>query len=299
MQKPKIIAIVGPTASGKTTLGIELAWHVGGEVISADSRQVYRGLDIGTGKVTPAETRDIPHHLIDIIDVQETYTATDFARDAATAISDIGARGHVPIIVGGTFFYLDVLRGRRSPAPTPPNPTFRAELERVTTPELLGRLAAVAPARAATIDPHNRRRLIRALEIHASLGHIPNTTNTSPDSPYEWLIIGLNVSADVLRANFQRRATDWITRGLLEESTWLLAQVGATRLAEFGFEYQLAEELRTNTIDQSTFLKKFEQKNWQYAKRQLTWLKRDDAIEWFTPDQTEAIYQRVANFLTS
>lgn len=298
MEKPKVIAIVGPTASGKTALGIELALHIGGEVISADSRQVYRGLDIGTGKITKEETRDIQHHLIDIVAVQYTYTATDFAHDAAVAIDDIRTRDKTPIIVGGTFFYLDVLRGRRSPAPVPPNPTLRTELEQVATTELFNRLAIAAPERVATIDPHNRRRLIRALEIHAALGFIPNVTISNPDSLYDWCILGLTVPSETLRANFQRRANDWLARGLLEESAWLLNQVGPERLTEFGFEYQLAEALRTSAIDKDTFLTQFEQKNWQYAKRQLTWLKRDDAVEWFAPENQLAILKRATTFLT-
>lgn len=295
--KPKVIAIVGPTASGKTTLSIEIAKAYNGEVVSADSRQVYRGLDIGTGKVTTQEMEGVPHHLLDVADLTTTYTVTDFVRDATAAVTNIHHRSHLPVIAGGTFFYLDVLRGKQTPAPVPPNPQLRARLELLPPAELFAQLQAVAPDRAATIDPHNPRRLVRALEIHEALGSIPPPPPTTPISPYDWLVIGLEVPSTELRSNFRARANEWLAAGLLDEVKTLQQTISPTRIQECGFEYQLAAALLAEQIDRDEFITQFEQKNWQYAKRQLTWLLRDHTIEWYSPQNRECILERVKKFL--
>jgi tRNA dimethylallyltransferase len=294
--KPKIIAIVGPTASGKTSLSIALAERFSGEIISADSRQIYRGLDIGTTKITAEEMRSVPHHLIDIIDVDQTFSAHDFTNLATAAISDITARNHTPIVVGGTFFYLDQLRGKAGKAPVPPNPALRAELATLSLTELTARVAAHNPSLLETIDQANPRRLMRAIEILEALGHIPDITTT--ESPYEWLTIGLEVAKETLRARYQDRAQAWLQAGFLREIEHLIEHgVRRERLQEIGFEYTLGLDLLDQTIDVPTFIERFEQKNWQYAKRQLLWLKRDSSIQWYTPGNIDHIFSTVAAFL--
>lgn len=295
MSKPKVIAIVGPTASGKTSLSIDIAKHVGGQVISADSRQVYRGLDIGTGKVTTEEMDGVPHHLLDVVDPSEVFTGANFLRQAGAAIDSIKERGHFPIIAGGTFFYVDLLRGKMAAAPVKPDEDFRASLEKYSDNELLELLETKDARRASTIEPHNRRRLVRALEIINTLGSVPEATPT--DSPYEWLILGIDVDKETLREKFAARLTEWMDCGLLEEVERVRGEIHSSRFMEFGFEYTLVAEYLDKEITKDELYEKFIQKNWQYAKRQMTWLKRDEEVEWVNPKDRDGIMQRVDQFL--
>ncbi len=296
-KKPKVIIVVGPTASGKSALGVQLAKKYNGEVISADSRQVYRKLDIGTAKTTKEEMGGIPHHLIDIVDIEQVYSAADFKKDAAKAIEEITERSHLPIIVGGTFFYIDTLLGKVNLPEVPPNPALREKLEKKSNEQLLYLLEEKDPRRAAAVDPENRRRLIRALEIANTLDYVPN--QPAQQSPYQALTIGIEIDRDELRDRFETRAKEWLKGGLIEEVKDLLeGGVTRERLSEIGFEYRLVLELIDGEIDEAKFIEKFIQKNWQYAKRQMTWLKRDASIHWFERDDPE-IFNSVSNFLKS
>lgn len=297
MNKPKVISIVGPTASGKSGLAITLAKAFAGEVISADSRQVYRGLDIGSGKVTEEEMDDIPHHLLSIVDPMTIYTGADFSRDAHEAIDGILSRDHRPIIVGGTFFYIELLRGTMQAAPVPPDPLFRATLETLTNEDLLGLLHTEDPRRASTIDPDNRRRLIRSLEIIKTLGAVPEVT-TSP-SAYEWLTIGIELTKEALHHNIHQRLLSRLDEGMVTEVE-TLKQHGVTdaRLAEFGLEYKYINEYLNGTLTKNEMTTILETKIKQFAKRQLTWLKRDKSIIWCRTDNHEAIHDVVTTFLS-
>ena len=296
-QKPRVISVVGPTASGKTSLSIEIAKQFNGEVISADSRQVYKGLDIGTGKVTSEEMSGVPHHLLDIVEPDEIYTANTFVRDAKSAIDSIAGKNHVPIIAGGTFFYVDILRGKMQSAPVEPNQTFRDSLEHYSNEELLELLRSKDSRRAEDVDPDNRRRLVRALEIIESLGSVPETEEVESD--YEWLMIGIDIEKEELREKFAKRLTSWLERGLLEEVHEARDTLSHERFLELGFEYTLAAEFLDEQISKEEFFEKFVQKNWQYAKRQMTWLKRDNEIEWFKAKNHEVIFRRVEEFLNN
>lgn len=297
-KKPKIIAIVGPTASGKTSLSIALAKQFSGEIISADSRQIYRGLDIGTAKVTAEEMAGIPHHLLDRVDVNDTYTAHDFVKDAKEVIEVIVEENNLPIIVGGTFFYLDLLRGKMGAAPVSPDKALRDELEKLSLPELVDRLVKLDPEESKKVDLSNPRRIIRAIEIITSLGHIPEPEIIGSD--YDWLIIGLRVEKEILRLRYQDRSRTWLKNGFLEEVAGLLdKKVPEKKLAELGFEYTLGLKLLNKEISEKEFVTQFEQKNWQYAKRQMTWLKRDEEIDWFKPAETEKISALVQSFLAN
>jgi tRNA dimethylallyltransferase len=294
--KPKIIAIVGPTAAGKTSLSITIAKHVHGEVISADSRQVYEGMDIGTSKVTEAEMDGVSHHLLDIAKPMEVYTAADFTRDANRAITDITSRDKTPIIAGGTFFYLDLLRGKMQAAPVEPDQELRTKLEKYSNEELLQLLETKDARRAADVDPHNRRRLIRSLEIIETLGSVPPVVPVASD--YEWLIFGVTQEKEELRERFRQRAALWLTDGFQNEVERLLEEgVTRARFQEMGFEYTLMLQLIDKELTEAEFIDRFEEKNWQYAKRQLSWLRKDDTVIWVDPSDTNSILESVDNFL--
>ncbi|MFT5849321.1 MAG: tRNA dimethylallyltransferase [Patiriisocius sp.] len=297
MQKPKILTIAGPTASGKTSLSIKLAKQFSGEVISADSRQVYKQLDIGSGKVTTEEMQGIPHHLLDMVDPTAIYNADNFKNDATDALEGILARNSLPIIAGGTFFYVDTLLGRITAPPVAPNPALRAKLEENTTEELYNELREHDPRRAAEVDPQNRRRLIRAIEIIACIGSVPVIPT---NEPYDVLTIGIITEKEALRVRFKQRAEAWLEMGYMGEIKNLLdSGLTRERLHEIGFEYILGLELYDQTITQEEFLQKFIEKNWQYAKKQIAWLKKDKSVQWFTKDQTEEINATVQSFLNN
>ncbi len=295
-KKPKIIAIVGPTASGKTSLSIALAQQFNGEVISADSRQVYRGLDIGTAKITTNEMSGIPHYLIDIVDINQVFTAHDFKVKAGAATAIILKNNKLPIVVGGTFFYLDQLRGHAGVAAVSPNSELRSELEKLSLEELCDRVATFDPALLETLETENPRRLMRAIEVLEALGHIPEPTKV--ENAYDWLVIALKVDKETLKARYRARAATWLEQGFLAEIEQVLASgVSRDRLREIGFEYTLGLRLLDKEISEKEFIDQFEQKNWQYAKRQNTWLKRDQEVAWFKPSQTEDIFSTVSKFL--
>lgn len=296
MKKPKVVAIVGPTAAGKTSLSIAVAKKFSGEIISADSRQVYVGMDIGTGKVTSEEMQGIPHHLIDITPAMKVYTGADFERDATVAILDITNRNCLPIIAGGTFFYLDLLRGKLHAAPVEPNEDFRNSLAHFKDDELFAQLQEKDTKRAENIDPFNRRRLVRALEVIEALGSVP--TSEPAESAFEWLIIGIDVATDNLHHNIHTRLKERLESGMIEEVK-RLHEEGVTweRFDDLGLEYRyIARHLQKN-LTYEEMLVELEIKIRQYAKRQLTWLRKDNEIEWFDPADRPAIFDRIENFI--
>ncbi len=296
MNKPKIIVVVGPTASGKTSLSVALARKFNGEIISADSRQVYKGLDIGTAKATSKEMADVPHHLIDVVDIDTTYSVTNFKVDANVAVNRILNRDKLPIIAGGTFFYVDALLGKSPISEVPPNEALRTELEKKDKKDLYKALEKLDPRRAAEIDPDNKRRLVRALEIIAAIGAVPKK-DPSP-SLYDVLTVGIKIDKEELRERFKKRAEEWLVGGFRDEVEKLLADgVTRERLQEIGFEYMLMLEFIDGDISESEFIQKFIEKNWQYAKRQLMWLKRDQSIVWFNRTDRDAIFEKVQSFL--
>jgi tRNA dimethylallyltransferase len=296
MAKPKVVAIVGPTASGKTSLSIGLAKRFHGEVISADSRQVYRGLDIGSGKVTTEEMAEVPHHLLDVVEPMTIYTAADFKRDAENAIASIVTKNHLPVLAGGTFFYLELLRGTMQAAPVEPDLELRAKLETFSDSELFEQLQSKDSARAATIDRENRRRLIRSLEIIATLGHVPEVVPS--ESPYDWLILGVDISKERLHQNIHTRLHERIEAGMITEvESLVLNGVTHERLEQFGLEYRYISRYLLGQMTKVEMLEVLETKIKQFAKRQLTWLKRDTSIEWYPPENREAIFGRVDDFL--
>jgi len=305
--KNKLLVITGPTATGKSQLGVELAKVFGGEIISADSRQIYTGLDIGSVKITHDEMQDIPHHLIDIANPKDIFNVSDFKKLAQEKISEIYTRGTLPIIVGGTGMYISAVIDDQEFPSVPPNMELRAELEKLSVEELFVKLATLDPVRAQNIDKHNKVRVIRALEIanHPSASHhVGDCDNQSlGTSPYQGedfsvLIIGLNLSKEELISRIEKRIHDRIP-GLFDEIKKLLADgVSPERLNSFGLEYRYGLEYVEGKINLDDFKKILATKTWQYVRRQMTWWKRDSRVVWINPiTDNQKILELVQDFL--
>lgn len=295
MPLTRIIAIVGPTASGKTALSLRLAKQFKGEIISADSRQIYRSLDIGTEKITPEEMAAIPHHLLDVADVTEVFSAADFKRLGGVVIKEIVARSHVPFVVGGTGFYIRALLDGLVIPQVPPNEILRLNLEGKSVEELYEILLEKDPERAGTVERYNPRRLVRALEIAAALGKVPPLEATP--APYEVLYIGIETPNEILRERITARLNIQIKRGLFAEVETLLQKVPRERLNEFGYEYRLSADYLEGKITLPELQERLVNELWQYAKRQRTWFKRDKRIHWFKREEESQIQDLVENFL--
>ena len=271
--KTRILCIAGPTASGKSSRAVEEALANNGEIISVDSRQVYRGLDIGTEKITAEEMRGVPHHLIDIRDARENYSAGDFIKDAGRLIEEISSRGKLPILVGGTHFYFDALINGL-PMGTDTNHELREELEKLSTEELFARVRATDARRAEELDPRNRRRLIRALEIIESRGNVPVRPSKDSGSLFQVTWIVINPPAEELRARVDSRLKNALARGLIEEVHRVRELVGDTRLNELGLEYRIVGEFIRGERTEESLLPTLSAKLWQYARRQKAWLRK-------------------------
>lgn len=275
--RERILIIAGPTASGKSSRAVEEALSRNGEIISVDSRQVYRGLDIGTEKITVEEMRGVPHHLIDIRNANESYSAGDFVADAAHLIQEISARGKLPILVGGTHFYFYALLAGL-PMGTDMNPKLREELEKLSTEGLYERIEEHDPRRAHELDPHNRRRLVRALEIIQSLGIVPHRTENTPsfgtrlNLVTEWVII--DPPREELRARIDVRLKSALERGLVDEVRRVRDEVDDIRLNELGLEYKIVGEFLRGERSEESLLPALSAKLWQYARRQKAWLRK-------------------------
>ena len=302
---PRVLAVVGLTATGKTDLAIELALRFNGEVISADSRQVYRGLDLGTGKVTSAEMRGVPHHMLDVAEPNDRYTVARFQTSALAAIDDILSRGALPIICGGTGMYIDSLLDDAPLPHVPPNPELRATLEGLSAAELYGRLTTLDPQRASTIDQYNPHRIVRAIEIATALGHVPEMPVVKPR--FDALIIGLDMNdREVHAKRVHDRISTRIDAGMLEEALRLHTEgMSLSRMRELGLEYRhLAQWIESgamrDTLSITTFTDLLAADIRAYARRQRTWFKRRAQIEWFDPteiDVCEKIIERVTEFV--
>lgn len=302
----KILIIVGPTASGKTALAVELGRKFGGEVISADSRQVYRELTIGSAKATRKEMRGIPHHLLNVASASRKFTAFDFRKKALAAIENISRKQKLPIVAGGTGFYVDALLGRISLPDIPANLTLRKQLERRSEKQLFSLLKKRDPKRARTIDVHNKRRLIRALEIAESRrANIKGLRNpyivniTGFVNPYfDALWIGLKPDAKTLRKKIDERAAEQVRRGLVAEVRKLRAKkISWARIREFGFEYAAAADLLQGNIDKGEMLSRIGSRTWRYSRRQISYWKRNPDIKWFKPKERNAIHTKINAWL--
>ena len=276
---PNIIVVVGPTASGKSDFAIRLAQEHNGEIISADSRQVYKGLDIGTGKITDDEMKGVPHHMLSVYEIGEEVSVARYARDATPILNDILKRGKTPIICGGTGQYIDALIYSTELPKVPPNKKLREELEKKTNEELFEMLEKKDTERASTIDRHNPARLIRALEIVESLGAVPKTTEQT--FIYPTTIYLMSPTRDVLRKRITARLEKRLREGMIQEGEEALRTAQAiygasaiTMMRKFGLEYVTMAAYLSGTIQEEVMKEEIITKSMQYVKRQETWNKK-------------------------
>lgn len=303
----KVLAIVGPTAVGKTALSIELAKKYHGEIISGDSMQVYRGLDIGTAKVTAQEKQGIVHHLIDIRNIDERFSVADFVSLSQKLISEINRWGHLPIIVGGTGFYLNALLDGLTLGGDSydQNETVRNKWREFAAQNgheaLWQKLHKVDPEAAAKIPVSNERRIIRALEVFERTGKKISSQEIKPDSRYDALVIGLNTEREVLYNRINQRVDLMMKAGLEQEARTLFTEGGFNFQAGKGIGYRELFpyfEGKAPLIDAVNDIKLDSR---HYAKRQLTWFRNKLDVNWFNlvqnPDEIQKIKETVADWL--
>ena len=286
MSKTKIICIVGPTASGKTALSVELAKAVDGEIISADSMQVYKDMPIATAVATKEEKQGIPHHLTEFLDADAAYSVADFVKDAAEKIKDITSRGRVPIVVGGTGLFVDSLANGVTFGEVGVMQEIRDRLQKLDNEMLYNRLKTLDPQAAEEIHPNNRKRVIRALELC-----LAGTTKTRQNkesltalSPYEALYIGVSyVNRQKLYDRINKRVDLMLENGLETEARNMLSKVGVTSKKAIGHKELLP--YINGEISYEDAAENLKRATRRYAKRQLTWFRRNDEINWLYADK--------------
>ena len=306
MTRPRLVSVLGPTASGKSALGLALAERHNGEIINCDSTAVYRGFDIGTDKLPMDGRRGIPHHLIDIADPTEVYTAAQFARDAAAAIRDIHARGKLPILVGGTGFYYRALTRGLFPGPGADD-ELRARLHRIADkrgPERLHRLLQRVDAdSAARIMPRDLKRIVRALEVYFTTGrpltaHFDETR--SPIADCEVIATALRLPPALTAERVARRVDEQFARGIVGEVRGLLARGIPPQARPFGgLVYRQVMEMLRGVRGEAETRALIVQENRRYARRQLIWFRKEPNLRWFEgPGEREDVIRLVEEMIT-
>jgi tRNA dimethylallyltransferase len=304
--KPRVLAIVGPTAVGKSDFALEIAEVHGGEIISADSRQVYRYMDIGTAKPSPEMRQRVPHHLLDLIDPDQQYSVALFVRDATTALHEIWSRGKLPIVAGGTGLYVNaLLDGLELPA-VPPDPSLRAELERRIRAEGLEAVAAELvrrdPDAAGVVDLRNPRRVIRALEVTLKSGQPFSAQRRRSPPDWDVLRIGLTLDRPLLYERINRRLEQQVAAGLVEEVQGLLAR--GYRPEDPGLRGLVYREFVRHVLGElglEEAIRLAQRETRRYAKRQLTWFRADPQVHWFeaTPEGLQQAHATIVQWLAS
>jgi len=307
MTAPRVLAVLGPTASGKSALGLALAHRFGGEILNCDSTAVYRGFDIGTDKVPVTERQGIPHHLIDIADPAEVYTAAHYARDAAAVVREVHARGRLPILVGGTGFYYRALVRGLFPGPGA-DQALRDRLDRIAGrrgPERLHRLLAhVDPASGARIMPRDQKRIVRALEVFFATGqpltaHFAGTRSLIDDC--DVTAVALRLPAEVTASRVARRVDDQFARGVVDEVRGLLARGVPPHARPFGgLVYRQIMEMLRGVRGEDATRALIVQENRRYARRQLIWFRKEPNLVWLDgPGERPAVIERAIRALTA
>lgn len=302
-----LITVIGPTATGKSDLAVSIALHIqkqygiDAEIISADSRQIYTHLDIGTGKITRDEMCGITHHMLDVIVPSENYSVFTYAEMVKPIVEDIQKRGAVPILCGGTGFYIDAIVFGNIGAETPADEKHQDELEQYSIPTLIEKLQTLATKKnkdISHVDIKNKRRIIRAIDILTQGGNFAKK-NTAP--LYPTLQIGLNTDTERLRARIQKRLDTRITQGMIEETKNLLDTGILTheRMQKLGLEYTHMSDYFTKKLEKETLLKKLFYVTWHYAKRQRTWFKKYTETHWFDADEVKKNPQDVFTLVDS
>lgn len=307
---PRIIVILGPTAAGKTNLGIEMARIFDGEVISADSRQVYKKMNIGTAKpqgewVNVSEravysVEGIPHHMIDIVDPGEVFSLSHFKELALFHIKDILERNKLPIIVGGTGLYIWSIIDNLSLPQVPPNKKLRKSLEEKTLTELVELLRKLDYKTAQKIDLKNPRRVLRALEVVILTGKSFFDQRNKEEASYDALQIGINPERHVLYERIEKRIDDQIKVGLVEEVASLAKQKYGWQLPSMsGIGYKQIGAYLREEVDLKTAVAMLKRDTRHYARRQITWFKRDQRIEWLLKSEKNRVEEMIKKFLAT
>jgi tRNA dimethylallyltransferase len=293
--KDNIIAIVGPTAAGKSDIAVRIAKAIGGEVVSADSRQIYKGLDIGSGKITPRETRGVPHYMLDVADPKRTFTVAQYQKQALKEIARILKRGKIPVLVGGTGLYIQAIIDGVTFPEVKPNAKLRKKLEGKSAAELAAILKKLDKKRYLEIDIHNPRRLVRAIEIAKALGSVPPIKKTSDFTP---LLIGIRLDDEILKKKIHARLLKRMKVGMVAEAKRLHAEgLSYKRMDSLGLEYRYLAAFLQKKLSKEEMIEQLSNAIWHYAKRQITWFKKDKRIKWFEPGEYEKIESKVRNFL--
>lgn len=276
----KLIVIVGPNASGKSELAVALAKKFNGEVISADSRQVYKGMDIGSGKIKKSETKVIPHHLLDVASPKSVFTVTRYRQLALKAVEKIRRAGKIPILCGGTGFYIQAVIDGITIPQVKPDWKLRQQLEKLPAEKLYSILRKLDPDRAKSIEPQNPRRLIRAIEIVKTTGKPVPALKKQP-LDYEILFLGIKKSEKELKRLIERRTDARIRKGMVAEVRKLKnSGLSWNKLESFGLEYRAVSQFLQNKTSRQKMIDTIKKEDWQYAKRQMTWFGRDKRIRW-------------------
>ncbi len=289
--KLKLIVILGQTSTGKSDFAVSLAKSLNKtgtkcEILSADSRQVYKGLDLLSGKITKKEMKGVPHHLLDVVSAKKVFSVADFQKKAAKIITEISKRGNLPILVGGTGFYIDAVVSGQVLPEVPPNLALRKKCQNMRLSDLVTKLRVIDPERAKTIDQKNKVRVIRAIEIATALGKVPKLT--TKDIPYDITKIGLTLPEEILKEKIHTRLLKRIKQGMLKEAEALhKSGVSWKRMHDLGLEARYSALYLQKKIDKEEMVSELEKAIWQYAKRQMTWFKRDAAITWINPNKKQ------------
>ncbi len=296
---PPLIVVLGPTASGKSALGIELARRFHGEIVSADSRQVYRGLNIGAAKVTPEEQALAPHHLLDVADVREVYSVARYQQEAITAIDTILARNALPLLVGGSPHYIQAVVDNLRIPHIAPQPELRAQLEAQPLAELLTQLEELDPRSAASIDRNNPRRVIRALEVCLVSGTPFSQQRGMADPLYRALLLGIAWPREQLYARIDARVDERMRQGMVQEVRELLAQgISHERLDSLGLEYRyISRLLRSESISETDMIQRLKYAIHDFTRRQLSWFRKDQRIIWLQGADVEKASAYVADHI--
>lgn len=283
MMEPGIIVIVGPTASGKSDLAVSIAKKVNGEIISADSRQVYRGMNLGTGKITKKEMKGVPHHLLDVINPWNTFSVSRYKKMGRKTIENIIQRNRAPIICGGTGHYIEALIEGLVIPKVKPDKKMRRLLEGKTTKELFAILKKLDLERSRTIDQNNPRRLVRAIEIATYLGHVPQ--KQYDPLPYKTLWVGISKNTNELKERIHIRLLSRIKKGMIKEiqdlhNGKLGKSVSWKKLDDFGLEYRYISRYLQGLLTKEEMIVQLEKEIIAFSKRQNTWFKRNKSIHW-------------------
>jgi len=292
--KNKVLVVLGPTSSGKSALAITLAKKFNGEVISADSRQAYKGFNLTSGKVTKREMQGVQHHLLDVASPSRTFSVTRFQKLGKKAIRDILRRGKLPIICGGTGLYIDALIYDYQFPKAKLDKKLRKELEKLTTAELFDKLKKLDAGRAKIIDQNNPARLVRAIEIALQSDEpIPDLkTVFNKTSEYDLLKIGINPGSEILKDNIHKRILSRIKAGMIKEVKGLRKTLSDEHLMSFGLEYRWITKFLRSEISKSEMIKNLERDHKKYVKRQLTWWKKDEEITWIKDSEKAEVLVR-------